>query len=650
MRFLAKSFIVSRILFFCVLLFPLNTISQAHDGASDWPQYGGSDSGTRYSNHSQINLKNIKSLEVAWTYRTGELDRRSAEMNINSSNENTPIIADGKLIVCTPFNRIIALNPVTGEEKWVFDPNVSTGLKLPFQYVCRGISQWVDKKGIEETHCKHRLFIPVNDLRVIAIDAGDGKLCKDFGNNGAVHIEQSRPAAFEGEIRLNSPVAVVNNVIVVGSTIVDGYRADAPFGTVKAFDAKTGKKVWEFDPIPKELNVGGGNVWTAMAVDERRDLVYLPTSSPSPDFYGGLRPGDNRWANSLVALKASSGELVWAQQLVRHDIWDYDLPSQPTLLEVNVNGIQIPAVIQTTKQGYVFTFNRETGEPIFPLNEIDIPVTSISDDNSVKTQPIPSKPPQLVPDRLNPKDAFGFTPIDYIACRRKISKYRSEGTFTPISEQGTIFYPSTAGGANWGGNSFDHKRRMLFVNTSRVAQVITMIPKADKDSTQTLSLTSKDDISPQNGTPYTVKREWLLSPFGAPCSPPPWGGLTAINVDSGEIVWDVPLGSIRDKLPIPLPINTNLGTPNIGGPIATRSGLIFIAAAQDNYLRAFDASNGKELWKDKLPAGGQTTPMTYMAGGKQHVVITSGQHLWFQTPPGDYVVAYALPDDLNLDN
>lgn len=650
MRLLAKGVILYRILFFCILFFSLNTISKALDGESDWPQYGGSDSGTRYSNHSQINLKNIKNLEIAWIYRTGELDRRSAEMNINSSNENTPIIADGKLIVCTPFNRIIALNPVTGEEKWVFDPNVSTGQKLPFQYVCRGISQWIDSKGIEETHCKHRLFIPVNDLRVIAIDAGDGKLCKDFADNGTVHIEQSRPAAFQGEIRLNSPVAVVNDVIVVGSTIVDGYRADAPFGTVKAFDAKTGHKVWEFDPIPKELNVGGGNVWTAMAVDELRDIVYLPTSSPSPDFYGGLRPGDNRWANSLVALKASSGDLLWAQQLVRHDIWDYDLPSQPTLLDVNVNGIQIPAVIQTTKQGYVFFFNRETGEPIFPLNEIDTPVNFINDDSLSKSQPIPSKPPQLVPDRLNPKDAFGFTPLDYLACRRKISKYRSEGTFTPISKEGTVFYPSTAGGANWGGSSFDHERRLLFVNTSRVAQIITMIPKFEKGSPQSVSLTSKDDISPQNGTPYTVKREWLLSPFGAPCSPPPWGGLTAINVDSGEIVWDVPLGSIRDKLPIPLPINTKLGTPNIGGPIATQSGLIFIAAAQDNYLRAFSAYNGEELWKDKLPAGGQTTPMTYMADGKQYVVITSGQHLWFQTPPGDYVVAYALPDDLQLDN
>jgi len=650
MRLLVKGTIASQILFFCILFFPLNTFSQEYEGVSDWPQYGGADSGTRYSNHSQISPENIKTLEIAWTYRTGELDRRSAEMNINSSNENTPIIADGKLIVCTPFNRIIALNPSTGEEQWVFDPDVSTGLKLPFQYVCRGISQWIDKKDTEDKHCKHRLFIPVNDLRVIAIDAGDGKLCEGFGSNGTVKIKQDRLPAFEGEIRLNSPVAVVNDVIVVGSTIVDGFRADAPFGTIKAFDAKTGYKVWEFDPIPKELNVGGGNVWTAMAVDEQRDLVYLPTSSPSPDFYGGLRPGDNRWANSLVALKASSGELVWAQQLVRHDIWDYDLPSQPTLLEININGIQIPAVIQTTKQGYVFSFNRETGKPIFPLNEIDTPVTFMNDDSLSKSQPIPSKPPQLVPDRLNPKDAFGFTPIDYLACRRKISRYRSEGTFTPISEQGTIFYPSTAGGANWGGNSFDHKRRMLFVNTSRVAQIITMIPKADKASLQNVSLTSKDDISPQNGTPYTVKREWLLSPFGAPCSPPPWGGLTAINVDSGEIIWDVPLGSIKDKLPIPLPIKTNLGTPNIGGPIATQSGLIFIAAAQDNYLRAFDASNGTELWKDKLPAGGQTTPMTYMAGGKQYVVITSGQHLWFQTPPGDYVVAYALPDDLHLDN
>lgn len=650
MKVSRKGFISKGVVLFGVFFsLILGTAVSAQDIGSDWPQYGGSDGGTRYAPYSQINAGNVSKLEKVWTYRTGELERRSSEMNTNSSNENTPIIAAGRLIVCTPFNRIIALNPATGKEYWVFDSNVSEGLKLPFQYACRGVSQWVDKDAADESSCAHRIFIPTNDLRIIAIDAKNGKRCESFGENGEIVLQQERPPRNEGEIRLNSPPAIVNDVIVVGSTIVDGLRADAPFGTVRAFDARIGEEVWQFDPIPKEKNVGGANVWTAMAVDQERDLVFLPTSSPSPDFFGGLRPGDNRWGNSLVALRGSTGEFIWGQQLVRHDIWDYDLPAQPTLIEINRDDEKIPAVVQTTKQGFVFTFNRETGEPLFPMDEIAVPKSAANDEQAPDTQPIPSKPPQLLPAKLSPKDAFGFTPFDRWGCYRKIAKLDSEGLFTPISEKGTIFYPSTAGGANWGGSSFDADRRLLFVNTSRVAQVLTLIRKGKEDAPTNVSLSGKDDISPQDGTPYVVKREWLLSSLGAPCSPPPWGGLTAIDMDKGDIVWDVPLGSIKDRLPIPLPVKMNFGTPNIGGPVATKGGLIFIAAAQDNYLRAFKSDTGEEVWKDKLPAGGQTTPMSFMSNGRQYVVITSGQHMWFQTPPGDYVVAYALPENDLID-
>lgn len=698
-------------------------IAQAQILDSDWPQYGGSDGGLRYAPYSQINVDNVSKLEVAWIYRTGELERRSKEMNVNSSNENTPIIVNGRLIVCTPFNRIIALDPNTGKEEWVFDPNVSTTMPLPNQYVCRGVSQWIDKNASTNEKCNHRIFIPVNDLRIIAIDANDGSRCQSFGENGAVVLDQERSPEVEGEIRLNSPPAIVNDVIVVGSTIVDGVRTDAPYGTVRGLDVRTGQEIWQFDPIPKSENIGGANVWTAMAVDQERDLVFLPTSSPSPDFHGGNRKGDTKWGNSLVALKGETGELVWGQQLVRHDIWDYDLPSQPTLIEIDENGDKVPAVVQTTKQGFVFAFNRETGVPIFPLEEIPVPSTNAQNESVPQSQPIPSKPPSLLPAKLSPSDAYGFTPFDRRGCRTDIEKYNNEGVFTPVSENGTIFYPSTAGGANWGGSSFDSDRRLLFVNTSRVAQIITLIKKQDSNEAGAVSLSSKDDVSPHKGTPYKVKREWLLSSLGAPCSPPPWGGLTAIDMDKGKIVWDVPLGSISesvnkyavlivaaaiilggiiaklaaslvfagmnryepskdavassltkgkpftrvvfwglwlifilmglkqigvggDRLPVPKLVKTNLGTPNIGGPVATKSGLIFIAAAQDNFLRAFKSDTGEEVWKDKLPAGGQTTPMSFMSNGKQYVVITSGQHLWFGTPPGDYVVAYALPDNL----
>ncbi|MEM9168028.1 MAG: pyrroloquinoline quinone-dependent dehydrogenase [Pseudomonadota bacterium] len=610
-----------------------------------WSQYGGDDAGTRYAPHDQINPQTIKKLRRVWTYRTGELERRSAAMNVNSSNENTPIVAAGSLIVCTPFNRVVALDPATGEERWTFDPQVRDDFPLPNQYVCRGVAQWRDASADDGAACAHRLFVAANDLRVIAIDAHTGERCAGFGENGEVRVQTVRAQRTPGEIKFNSAPAVVNDVVVVGSSILDNVRTDAPLGTVRAFDARTGAPAWTFDAVTPTADVGAANVWTAMATDDARDLVFLPTSSASPDFYGGERGGDNELANAIVAVRGATGERVWSQQLVRHDVWDYDLPSQPTLVDLRRDGGVVPAVVQTTKQGFVFIFHRETGAPIFPLTEVPVPASAALGEALPRSQPAPSLPAPLVPQRLTPDMAFGFTPIDKSACRQKIADARSEGLFTPPSVEGTIFYPSTAGGANWGGSAFDPARRLLFVNTSRVAQLITLEPKSAEDGeAASVVLSAKEDVSPQDGAPYRVRREWLLSPLGAPCSPPPWGGLTAINPDTGETVWDAPLGDIRDRLPVPLPMKTNLGTPNIGGPVATAGGLVFIAAAQDNYLRAYRSDTGEEVWRDKLPAGGQTTPMSYEVDGKQYVVITSGQHLWFQTPPGDYVVAYALED------
>lgn len=625
---------------------------------STWEAYGGSRAGTRYAAIGQITPENVSHLKVAWIYRTGELKRRPRAMLQNSTNENTPILAAGNLVMCTPFSRIVALDPVTGKERWVFDPQVAQNIPLPNQYTCRGVAQWQDPEAAKDAACSQRIYVATADLRLLAIDARDGKRCTGFGQNGEVHITPEIPLQHPGEMKLVSPPAVVGDVIAVGSTMLDNERARAPAGLVQGFDARNGSERWRFRIIPaaggptpqdwlnnSQMNAGAANMWSVMSVDTKNDLLYVPTSSPSPDFYGALRPGDNRDADSIVALRGSDGKVVWRQQLVHHDIWDYDTPAQPSLLQLQRGGQTIPAVVQPTKQGFIFTFNRLTGQPIFPIVETPVPQTdAVPGEWLSPTQPEPVLPLPIAPQKLSADDAFGFTPWDRGKCRDLINKYHHGKLFTPPSIQGTILYPATSGGANWGGAAFDPERQILVVNSSRIAQVVTLIPRKSGDiGAGSVKLSAKEDISPMAGTPYRVKREWLLSPLGVPCTPPPWGALTAIDMRTGKTLWDQPLGSISSKLPFPWPFDWNLGTPNIGGPVVTKSGVLFIAATMDQYLRAIDIRSGKELWKDKLPAGSQTTPITYMAGGRQFVVITSGQHLWFQTPPGDYVIAYSLP-------
>lgn len=625
---------------------------------STWEDYGGSRGGTRYAPIGQITPENARHLKVAWTYRTGEMTRRSPEMLRNSTNETTPILAAGNLVMCTPFSRVVALDPQTGKERWVFDPEIDPKIPFPNQYFCRGISQWQDSKAAAGTACSHRLFIATTDLRLIAIDAHTGKLCQAFGQGGQVRVAPEIPLQHAGEMKLASPPAVIGDVVAVGSTIMDNERARAPAGIIRAFDARDGSDRWSFRIIPanggptpgdwlnnSQLNTGAANMWSVMSVDTKNGLLFVPTSGPSPDFFGGLRPGNNRDADSLIALSGKDGHVVWRQQLIHHDIWDYDTPAQPSLFEIRRDGKTIPAVAQPTKQGYIFTFNRLTGEPLFGISERPAPQKgAVPGEWLSPTQPAPLLPAPIVSSRLKPEDAYGFTPWDRAKCRDLIKKYRYDGLFTPPGTQGTILYPATSGGANWGGASFDPERQILIVNSTRVAQVITLIPRAKGSSGKaSVELSATTDVSPMDGTPYKVKREWLLSPLGAPCTPPPWGGLTAIDMRTGKTLWDRPLGSISNKLPFPWPFDWNLGTPNIGGSALTRSGVLFIAATMDQYLRAIDIRSGKELWKDKLPAGSQATPMTYMAGGRQFVVMTSGQHMWFGTPPGDYVIAYALP-------
>lgn len=623
----------------------------------DWAYYGGNQAGIRYSSADQLTRENVSELEIAWTYHTGELERRGPDLITNSSTHYTPILVAGSLIICTSFNRLIALDPGNGKERWVFDAQIDLSHTLPFQYNCRGVTGWENPDADQAAACKHRIFMGTNDERLFAIDAKTGQRCKDFGSNGEISVTQSRPQKFAGERKIISAPVVVNGVVAVGSFVMDNLRSDAPLGTVFAFDALTGASLWSFDPIPRDPDdpayatwlddsaqtTGAANVWSTMVADPERNLIFAPVGSASPDFWGGERKGDNLYSSSLVALNASTGEVDWHFQHIHHDIWDYDTPSPPMLIDIVYQGKAIPAVVQNTKQGFSFVLNRETGEPVFGVEERPVPQDALAGEWLSPTQPFPVLPPPLVPTKLTPEDAWGFTYFDRKSCRKKIESLRSDGIFTPpTTAPGSVVYPGTAGGMNWGGPAFDPERKWMIVNTINVPQVVILVPREQIEGIEGINLEAGNDVAAALGTPYGVRREWLLSSWGAPCVKPPWGELVAVDMENGSIQWRVPLGSIEKMLP--LSFEWNLGTPNIGGPIVTAGGLIFVGATMDGYLRAFDINSGEELWKDEIPGGTQTTPMTYSVDGKQFVVMVSGHHLWFGSQASDAIVAYSLPN------
>lgn len=621
---------------------PAPTTPPAPDAG--WAHYGGDAGGQRFSGAAQITPANVRRLKLAWSYSTGDMTTHGEAMD-RSAFEATPILAGGRLHLCSPFNAASALDPATGRELWRFDPKIDTSLHYPNEFTCRGVAWWRNPAAPAGAPCAERIFMATNDRRLFALDAATGKACAGFGDDGAVDAMPGAELARPGGAQITSAPVVAGGVVIVGSSIDDNQRVRETSGAVHAFDAVTGALRWTFDPLANAgpgVAAGAANVWAPMSVDEARGLVFLPTSSPSPDFYGAARPGNNGYANSVVAVKAATGEVAWAFQTTHHDVWDYDVPAQPTLGVVTYGGRTRPAVIQTTKQGLVFTLDRETGRPLIPVQERPVPQGGAIGESLSPTQPFPVAPAPLAPSRIRADDAFGLTPWDRGACRRLIAGARNEGIYTPPSVDGTILYPFTGGGSNWGGIAYDAGRGVAYVNTSSALHKVTLIPA--KGFAAAEAAEPELEISPNAGAPYAMKRELLRSPLGLPCNPPPWGVLAAVDMHDGKVLWRTPLGATGDLAPGSQLLLRGVGTPNFGGPIATASGLVFIGAAMDDYLRAFDARTGRELWRGRLPAGGQATPMTYVWKGRQYVVIAAGGHAKSGTRRGDQVVAFALPE------
>ena len=624
---------------------------------SDWPEYGGGQ-GQRFAEVDQITAANVDQLQPVWVYRSGDQsDGDSAAIPSGSAFEVTPVLVEGALVFCTPFNRVIALDPLTGGELWRFDPEVDLRGNYGNQLVCRGISQWIDPLPDLRSACRSRIFTNTNDGYLLALDAMTGKLCSDFGSGGRINLNHGiGDQDYLGEYQLTSPPLVVGDRVVAGGAVSDNRRVDAPSGVVRAFDVRSGEQLWANDLAPPDFDynsepvsdegfaLGTPNVWGTMVADQARGLIYLPTGNPSPDYYRSGEPDMDYYGTAIVALHTDSGEVAWHFNTVINDFWDFDVGGQPSLVDLDIDGESVPALIAGTKMGFIFVLNRETGAPVVDVEYQPVPVEGPLAAQLSPVQPFPPAAYRVAPE-VTAADAWGMTPIDEGECEDILSSARTGPIYTPVTEDWTVVAPSNLGGINWGGVAVDPNRQVIVARSSNVPFLVRLIKRDEFKGRQGFEFSI--ELATQRGTPYAMARQPLLSSWGLPCNKPPWGTVTAIDISSGKQLWQVAHGTVRDVSPVPIP--WKIGVPGVGAPLITSSGLVFLGGAWENVLRAFDIGSGEELWQGRLPAGPQATPMSFQVklddgDYKQLVVIAAGGHSRMGSDLGDYLIAFALPD------
>ncbi|KRP52305.1 glucose/quinate/shikimate family membrane-bound PQQ-dependent dehydrogenase [Pseudomonas poae] len=632
----------------------------------DWNSYGRSAFGDRYSPLAQITPANAHKLVPAWTFRTGDIP--GAGDPGETTAENTPLKVNGMLYVCTPHSQVIALDPDTGKEIWRFDPKISSQGAENFKgwahMTCRGVSYHDDAAYASEqsptgsaspaaapTACPKRIFVPTADTRLIALNADTGKMCEDFGDKGQIDLRANIGSFAPGGYYSTSPPAVTKNLVVIGGHVTDNVSTDEPSGVIRAFDVHTGKLVWNWDsgnpddttPLAEGQTYtrNSPNMWSMFAVDEKLGMLYLPMGNQMPDQYGGDRTDESeKYAAGLTALDIDSGHVKWSFQFTHHDLWDMDVGGQPSLIDIKTEAGVKQAVMASTKQGSIYVLDRATGQPVVPIHEVAVPQGAVAGDRTSPTQP--KSELNFMPPPLKERDMWGVTPFDQMLCRIDFKSMRYDGPFTPPSLQGSIVYPGNFGVFDWGGISVDPVRQIAFVNPSYMAFKSKLIP-ATEIAKQGPRVSETEGVQPNKGAPYGVILEALLSPLGLPCQAPAWGYVAAVDLTNHQTLWMHKNGTVRDSSPVPIPLT--MGVPSLGGTFTTAGGVAFLSGTLDQYLRAYDVKNGKQLWEGRLPAGAQTTPMTYTGkDGKQYVLVMAGGHGSLGTKQGDYVMAFKLPD------
>ena len=629
------------------------------DAGKEWTAYGGTQAGQRYSTLDQITPRNVAKLKVAWTFHTGDV--RSKKDPIETTYEVTPLKIGSSVYLCTPHDLVFALDAETGQEKWRYDPKVGEPPYQTTQHLtCRGLSYFDGTaanssplpNATASADCAKRLFLPTVDGRLIALSAETGKICPGFGGpDGTLNLWQNMPNVKTGSYYSTSPPIIAKGLIVVGGAVNDNVSTTEPSGVIRAFDINSGKLVWNWDsqkptetaPIAPEAKYSENspNSWSISSYDPVLGLIFIPIGNQPPDQFGGNRDKNvETYASSVVALNVETGAVAWVFQSTHHDLWDMDVPAQPALVDLTIAGATVPALVETTKQGELFVLDRRTGKPVLPVTEVPAPQGAVKDDVTAPTQPVSEL--SFNPTPLTEASMWGLSPFDQLACRIAFRSLRYEGRYTPPSLKGSIIYPGNFGTFNWGGVAIDPERQVVFAMPVYLAFTSTLETRTDATS----RIVTKPDKAPFNenfGSPYAAKMGAFLSPLGLPCQAPPWGYVSGADLTTGKIFYRHVNGTVRDLSPIPLPFK--MGVPGIGGPIITKGGVAFLSGTLDNFARAYDVTSGKQLWKSRLPAGGQATPMTYWseASGRQFVVVVAGGHGSTGTEAGDSIIAYALP-------